>query len=208
MRVFPIGLHLTGRRALVLGAGPEQARRAQALLEAGADLLVIAEHLDPALAPLAERGQLRHEARRPAPGDLSSAWLAVYVDSDADERAALFAHAERARVLFCAPDQPDASYSHPALARSGDLTIAVATNGRAPGLAARLRAELQALLDRSDAERHVARLVALRERTAPPERRQVMTAAVRALSIEGSIHFSAPLEGPASAAEGAPESKP
>ncbi|MBX3182413.1 MAG: hypothetical protein KIT72_08810 [Polyangiaceae bacterium] len=201
MRVFPVSLHLTGRRALVLGVGPEQARRAQALVEAGADLLVVAERLDPALAPLAAGGQLRHAARRPAPSDLSFAWLAVYVDRDPDERAALFAAAERERVFFCATDQPDASYSHPALAKSGDLTIAIGTGGRAPGLSARLRVELQALLDRSHAARHVARLAALRERTAPHERRQVMEAAVRELSVQGSIHFGAPLEGPARAAE-------
>ncbi|WP_280633164.1 precorrin-2 dehydrogenase/sirohydrochlorin ferrochelatase family protein, partial [Bordetella pertussis] len=54
MTLFPIFADLTGRRVLVVGGGAVAVRKTQALLQAGAEVVVGAPRLDPALAALAE----------------------------------------------------------------------------------------------------------------------------------------------------------
>jgi len=52
MAKYPIFLELGGRRAVVIGAGAVAVRKAQALLAAGARLVVVAERINDMLAAL------------------------------------------------------------------------------------------------------------------------------------------------------------
>jgi len=54
MAKYPIFLELSGRRAVVIGAGAVATRKAQALLDAGARLVVVAEDIDNTLAALCQ----------------------------------------------------------------------------------------------------------------------------------------------------------
>ena len=49
--VYPAALRLAGRRAVVIGAGPVAQRRVLGLLDARADVLVIAPEATPLVAP-------------------------------------------------------------------------------------------------------------------------------------------------------------
>lgn len=120
---FPVALEVAGRRCVVFGAGPIARSRAVALVEAGADVTVIARP---------------HED-----GDLAGAFLAVAATGDPAETARILAEAERERVLLNAVDDPaHCHFAVPAVLRRGDLTVTVSTGGRAPGYARRLRDEL------------------------------------------------------------------
>lgn len=189
MTVFPAGLKLDGRLCVVFGSGPEQALRAQAWLDLGARVRVIAPTLEDPLVQVERRGGLEFLPRGYEEGDLAEVWLAVLVDADTELATRLFAEAERERVFFCAVDQPQSSYSHLAQARAGDLTIAISTNGRIPALGRRLRQELERLLEASDAAVHVARLAALRDATPAAERRRVLGEAVRSVGFSGELSF-------------------
>src|SRR5690606_30786049 len=57
-RPFLVALDLTDRRCLVVGRSPEAARRATALLEAGAQVTVVGESPCPELEALAHRGDI------------------------------------------------------------------------------------------------------------------------------------------------------
>ena len=82
-------------------------------------------------------------------------------------------------------DQPDFSnFSHLALARAGDVTLSISTNGRAPALARRLREELERVLGESNLIAFVERLARLRDRTPSVDRRDVLGAAVRAFTSQ------------------------
>jgi siroheme synthase-like protein len=121
---FPISLEVTGRRCVVFGSGAVARARAEALLDAGASVTVIARPYED--------------------GDLSGAFLAVAASGDAQENARIFAEAERERVLLNAVDDPTrCHFAVPSVLRRGDLRIAVSTGGRAPGYAKRLREELE-----------------------------------------------------------------
>jgi siroheme synthase-like protein len=120
---FPVALEVAGRRCVVFGSGPVARARVVALVEAGADVTVIAR-------PYEE-------------GDLTGAFLAVAATGDAAETARIFAAAEREGVLLNAVDDPaHCHFAVPAVLRRGDLTVTVSTGGRAPGYARRLRDEL------------------------------------------------------------------
>src|SRR5437879_9097400 len=128
---FPVSLEVAGRRCVVFGSGPVARARAEALLDAGAHVTVVARP---------------HED-----GDLAGAFLAVAATGDAAEHARIFAEAEREGVLLNAVDDPvHCHFAVPAVLRRGDLVVAVSTGGRAPGYAGRLRDELGRSVGRED----------------------------------------------------------
>ena len=140
---YPVALELSGRRCVVTGGGREAEGKVRALLEAEADVVVIAPRVSDGFAALVRRGEVTHIPRRYRPGDLTGAFLVIAADSDRAVRAAVFAEAEAQRVLCNAVD--DIEHCHfavPSIVRRGELLLAVSTGGRAPALAKRLRRRL------------------------------------------------------------------
>jgi precorrin-2 dehydrogenase/sirohydrochlorin ferrochelatase len=140
---YPVALELSGRRCVVTGGGREAERKVRGLLEAEADVVVVAAEVTDGLGDLVRRGELTHVARPYRRGDLSGAFLVIAADADRAVRAAVFAEAEVERVLCNAVD--DVEHCHfavPSIVRRGELLIAISTGGRAPALAKRLRRRL------------------------------------------------------------------
>lgn len=184
---FPVALKLQDRPCLVVGSSSEAASRTSALLEAGARVTVISSAPGPELAALTHPNlTLRHRSAHA--GDLDGIWVAVLADRDPALEEALGRAAEEKRVLFCAVDRPQrGSFAHMALARAGLVSVAISTEGQAPALGRRLRQELQRLMDRAGLAAFADRLAALRARTPPEARREVLGKAVAGLCIEGSL---------------------
>jgi len=135
---YPLMLDLTGRRAVVVGGGRVALRRAQALLAAGALVRVIAPRVDPALAGL----ELTVSRREYRDGDLAGAWLAHAATDDPAVNARVAADAQRLRIWCVRADDAAASAAWtPAVARDGEITVAV-TAGGDPERAKRLRAAI------------------------------------------------------------------
>jgi precorrin-2 dehydrogenase/sirohydrochlorin ferrochelatase len=140
---YPVALELSGRRCVVTGGGREAEGKARALLEADADVVVIAPRVSDGFNDLVRRGEITHIPRRYQRGDLAGAFLVIAADSDRAVRAEVFAEAEAERVLCNAVD--DTAHCHfavPSIVRRGDLLLAISTGGRAPALAKRLRRRL------------------------------------------------------------------
>jgi precorrin-2 dehydrogenase/sirohydrochlorin ferrochelatase len=141
MRTHPVFLRLEGRRCVVVGDDAAAARKASACLAAGAEVTVVAPELPP---PLADP-PVRHVARPYRPGDLAGAVIAYASTDDPALVRALVAEAARERVLLNVVDVPEAcDFLAPAVVARGDLQVAIGTGGASPGLAARLRRELEA----------------------------------------------------------------
>jgi len=143
---YPIGLILTGRRVLVVGGGAVATRRIPALLEAGADVVVVSTGLTPALRGLADAGRLTWIQRRFESSDVDGAWL-VHVAVDDPEAAAEVSAAAEARRVFCvrADDRHAATAWTPAVTRHGRVTVAVTAGGQ-PRRAMAVRDAIRALL--------------------------------------------------------------
>jgi uroporphyrin-III C-methyltransferase/precorrin-2 dehydrogenase/sirohydrochlorin ferrochelatase len=144
---YPLVLDVAGRRVVVIGGGPVAARRAGGLIEAGADVLVVAPYLCEPLAELVAGGRAQWRPREYGAGDLDGAWLAHTATGDPDVDGLVAADAEAARVWCVRADDATSSMAWtPAVARVGDVLVAVAGGGD-PGRAVKLRNAIQAALE-------------------------------------------------------------
>ncbi len=138
MRTHPVFLRLEGRRCVVVGGDAPALVKARACVEAGAEVSVVAPEMS------ADLPGIRYVARAYRPGDLAGAFLAYASTRDPELIRRLADEAERERVLLNVIDVPEAcTFIAPAVVRRGALQIAIGTGGASPGLAARLRAELE-----------------------------------------------------------------
>ena len=144
MRYYPIGLDISGRRCLVIGAGEVGERKAQRLLECGARVSVVGRELTPALAGLAREGRIDHIPGDYDKGLLEGAFLVIGATDDRVVNERIFRDARKRGVLANIVDDPEhCDFILPALCRQGDLVITVATGGKSPALAKKLRKELE-----------------------------------------------------------------
>lgn len=186
---YPLNLLLDDCKCVVVGGGTEAAVRAGNLLEAGAQVLVVAEEPIPGLEGLSST-RLRIERRPFEESDLDDAWLVVQVTQDGALACRLGNLCRARRIFFCAIDQPENStYAHLALVRAGSLTVAIGTEGRAPALGRRLREELARVLGEAGAAEEVERLAALRTATPSAERREALGRAVADVHFTGALRF-------------------
>jgi siroheme synthase-like protein len=139
---YPVFLELDGRLVVVIGEEAVRAGRAEALMDAGARVTVIAPGPVEGLEQLAGRGA-SVERRGYLPGDLAGAFVCVAASSNPAERASIASEARARGVLVNVMDDiPNCDFAAPAVVRRGDLTIAIGTGGRSPALARRLREQL------------------------------------------------------------------
>jgi len=143
---YPLTLRVAGRRVVVVGGGAVAERRVRGLLDAGADVHVVAPEVTPGLGALAAAGRLAWVARGYRDGDLADAWL-VHIATGArtvDERVS--ADADAARVWCVRTGDPAASAAWvPAVTRVDDVLVAVNAGGD-PRRAMRLRDAVTTLL--------------------------------------------------------------
>jgi uroporphyrin-III C-methyltransferase/precorrin-2 dehydrogenase/sirohydrochlorin ferrochelatase len=125
--MYPLFLDLGGRRVVVVGGGPVAARRAVALVEAGAVVEVVAPYGCEDLREVADR--VHWVQREYAAGDLAGAWLVHACADSSAVNAAVAAEAEAGRIWCVRADDASASRAHtPAVAHAGEVTVAVSSS--------------------------------------------------------------------------------
>jgi siroheme synthase-like protein len=140
MKLYPVHLQLEGKQTLVVGGGPVAALKANALLQGGANVRVIATALSDEMKGLAGQFALNTEVREFLPSDLDSVWLVVAATDNPEVHQQVYEEATRRNMLVCIVDDPSRSnFIVPAVLRRGDLLVTVSTSGIAPALAVRLR---------------------------------------------------------------------
>jgi precorrin-2 dehydrogenase/sirohydrochlorin ferrochelatase len=141
---YPISLEVSGRRAVVIGTVAVALGKAEGLLEAGADVTILATEPADRLEVLASQGAHVHR-RSYRRGDLADAFVCVASDPDPAVRDTIHEEALARGVLInMIDDIPHSNWAAPALVRRGDLILAISTGGRSPSLARKLREELEA----------------------------------------------------------------
>jgi len=143
MSLFPIFLKLTGRRAIVIGAGHLAESKITSLRAADAAVTVIAPQASDPIVEQAAAGELTLHSRPYRQGDLAGAFLVVAATNDPAVNRAVFAEATATGVLCNAVDDPPfCDFYFPSVVRRGDLQIAISTAGNSPALAQQLRKNL------------------------------------------------------------------
>jgi uroporphyrin-III C-methyltransferase/precorrin-2 dehydrogenase/sirohydrochlorin ferrochelatase len=147
MDYLPIFLRLQQRPVAVVGGGVVARRKVSTLRAAGAHVTVIAPHLDPQLAADVARGELRRIAAPFAPAHLGDAVLVIAATDDARvNRAVSQAARERNLPVNVVDDAELSTFIFPAIIDRSPILVAVSSAARAPVLARRIRAQIEAQL--------------------------------------------------------------
>jgi siroheme synthase-like protein len=142
--LFPLFLKLEGRRCLMVGAGLVAESKIQSLLDAGAEVHVVAPKATAGIRRWADTGVIVWEQRAFSQDDLAGAVLVITATSSPEINEAVFQEARRRGVLCNSVDDPKrCDFYYGALVRRGDLQIAISTAGHSPALAQRLRLRLE-----------------------------------------------------------------
>lgn len=138
---YPVFLAVAGRRCLVVGGGAVALRRVEGLVAAGARVRVVAPRVLERVRELAEVTVEQRPYRR---GEVAGHWLVVAATDDPAVNQAVSDDADAAGVWVNRVDDAAAgSFTVPAVARRGPVTVAVATGGRSPALATWLRRRVE-----------------------------------------------------------------
>jgi precorrin-2 dehydrogenase/sirohydrochlorin ferrochelatase len=136
--MFPIMLDLSSLPVLLVGNGPQAARRLGLLDEDRARSVTV--YAPAPSEALASAAGTRLARRWPTPTEIASAKLLLVADGiEASALSDLVSVARAAGTLVNVEDRPELSDFHsPAVVRRGDLLVTVSTGGRSPALARRL----------------------------------------------------------------------
>jgi precorrin-2 dehydrogenase/sirohydrochlorin ferrochelatase len=129
---------------VVVGGGKVAERKVKGLLACNAQVKVISPELTEFLSQLHAEGQLEWLNRPYKKGDLTQAFLVIAATDDEQAQQMVQEEATQLNKLLNVADVPQrCNFILPATVRRGDLTIAVATGGKSPALAKKLRQELE-----------------------------------------------------------------
>lgn len=141
--LLPAFLDLRGRRCVVVGGGRVALRKVRALLEAGADVVLVCPEAVTELEDLAARGRVTWRRRPYRRGDLAGAWLAFAATGREEVDGRVLAEAAARRIFANPASRPagreepgGGTFFLPACRRRGRVAVAVGTEGGSPALAA------------------------------------------------------------------------
>lgn len=142
---YPVFLTVEGRRCVVIGGGTIAERKVEGLLDAGAEVTVVAPESTARVRALAEAGAVTLHERTYALGDLAGAFIAIAATDDSDVNEAVSREATELNVPLNVVDVTHlCTFIAPSIVRRGPVTLAMSTGGLAPALARKLRESLEA----------------------------------------------------------------
>lgn len=145
MSLFPMFLKLAERKALVVGAGAIAEAKIESLLQAEADVLVVAPEASHKIQRWASAGKIAWHKKSFQLSDLEGVFLVIAATPFSEVNATVFENARLRRILCNAVDDPEhCDFYYPAVVRRGKLQLAISTEGNSPALAQKLRKQLEA----------------------------------------------------------------
>ena len=133
MSTFPIYLEMSGRRAVVIGAGSTAIQKMQALHDAGARVTVIAEHVPPSRMEAFGLSNVELVLSSYSKNYLVGATLVIAATGNPSLNRRIFQDCQELEILCSMMDFPEqCDFYTPATIKRGDLKIAVGTDGNCP----------------------------------------------------------------------------
>lgn len=149
-RLYGLFADLKQRPVLVVGGGAIAERKIESLLEAGAYITVIAKELSSQVAQWCEQGEVVFGGEQFEEALLDNHLLTIAATDDLNLNARIANAAEQRNRLVNVVDTAElCNFQVPAIIDRGLLQIAISTAGAAPALGRRVRADIEARLDRS-----------------------------------------------------------
>ncbi len=178
-----VDLNLRDKTVVVLGGGAESELKTRKLLDAGAKVTVISNTFNSHLRRLGKSGRInllkagtaKYErllrSRRP--------YALIVATEHHDNDNAQARTAKSTGALVCVVDRPNLNdFNMPAIARIGDVRVAVSTGGLSPAMAGLLRRRIERLIKPEDAlqvklQGHIRKIIK-QERANPKTRKELV----------------------------------
>ena len=143
--LFPLFLVLKGKICTVVGGGGIAWRKILGLLECEAAVRVIALACRPEILQLKNDRKIELFVRAYQPGDLAGSCLVVAATNDVAVNRQIYQECTAANILCNVVDNRELCHFYYASTYTcGDLKIAISTNGAAPALGRKIKADLAA----------------------------------------------------------------
>ena len=177
-------LDLTGKRCLVVGAGPVGLEKIGGLLNSGAEVVVVAPEAIDEVQGLADAHLIELRARPYRSSDLDGCFLVIAATSRTELNRLVHGEAEARNMLVNVADVPElCNFILPAIVRHGPLAIAISTAGASPALAQRMKHEAADTFDES-----YARLAAILQQLRPWAKANLPTYTDRKRFFDGIVN--------------------
>lgn len=150
MEYLPLFVDLQSRKVVLVGGGEVATRKAELLLRAQANLVIIAPKLCPVLFNLHQQGQIVWIEDHYQTRYLEKAYLIIAATDDPALNEKVF-HDAQAQQTFVnvVDDKPLCSFIVPSIIDRNPIIVAISSGGTAPVLARLLREKLEAMLPNS-----------------------------------------------------------
>lgn len=144
---YPIYLDLRQRQCLVVGGGHIATGKVAGLIDAGAQVTVVAPEASETIARWYAEGLVAWHRRPFVPEDITPAFVVIAATNDRQLNAQVYqlANAQQ-RIANAVDDLGNCNFIAPAVARAGLIQVAVSTSGASPALAKQLRDDIQRTL--------------------------------------------------------------
>ena len=126
-KYYPVYLDLENRQCVVIGGNDEALRKVRGLLDSLALVTVIAPEISPELREMFENGAINWKDRGYRAGDIQGSFLAIVADtSDTQINLQATTEATESNIPLNVMDVTHmCSFIAPAIARRGDVTLAI-----------------------------------------------------------------------------------
>jgi precorrin-2 dehydrogenase/sirohydrochlorin ferrochelatase len=194
--LFQVGLDVFDSECLVIGGGNESEEKCGRLLDAGANIQIIAKELTPILKKWVKNGTIRHKTNPFCEADLENIMLVLNtVSHDIQFTQELYRLASKRNILINSYDNPACSnFGMVALVRKGHLRLSISTSNTSPSLASRIREDIDTIFSTEEFINFSGMLAKLRQniRKRVPNRKKRFTllrSIVREFQIKGEINY-------------------
>jgi siroheme synthase-like protein len=176
---YPIFLELLSRRVVIIGGGNVALRKAQALLETGARLVVIADSVQDSLTQLCIDNKAELIKARYSKDYLAGASLVIAATNDQILNEQIYKDCQQLEIFCNVVDQPHVcDFYVPAVVKRGDLQIAISTDGKCPAFAGHLRKKMEKIFTEKSgqflSELHILRDNIINQIENPTERKTLL----------------------------------
>ncbi len=146
MAYFPFMIDLEKKRCVIAGAGKVAVRKAEQMIEFGADVTVVAPDICVQMRTLFEgkKNQMCLIQRKITKEDIVSADVVIMATNQPAVNEEMAAFCKEQRILVNVVDvKKDCGFYFPAIIKEEDVVISVSTGGCSPLLASGIKKEIQ-----------------------------------------------------------------
>lgn len=145
MAYFPFFIDIENKKILIVGGGNVALRKAEKLVQFGADIVVVAPEI---CAELERLDGVKLIRRRFENNDICTAFAVIAATNDKQLNARIYALCNDLGILVNTVDDPEnCGFYFPALVRKNNVTVGISTGGTSPIFARYLREKIEELLD-------------------------------------------------------------